>query len=151
MGMYAVDAADGADLAELGTSARDGRAASVSRRRQLSQGNGALNGGGNGTAAAAGGGATPTAEEPAAASNGPGASNGPNGQGASNGTQGAPGVAAAAAADGVASAHLGRAVSMERRRQLSQGKQALNGGGDRTAAAAGARARTFIVHRGGAR
>lgn len=47
-------------------------------------------------------------------------------------------------------AHLGRALSMQRRRQLSQGKQALNGGGDRTAAAAGAGAPVFVVHRGGA-
>ncbi len=43
----------------------------------------------------------------------------------------------------------GRAAAMQRRRQLSQGKQALNGRGDRTAAAAGAP--VFIVHRGGGR
>ncbi len=42
----------------------------------------------------------------------------------------------------------GRAAAMQRRRQLSQGKQALNGG-DR-AAAAGAGPRAFIVLRGGA-
>jgi hypothetical protein len=125
--MYAVDAANSADLAGLGTSAREGRAASVSRRRQLSQGNGALNGGGNGTASAAGGGATPTAEEPAAASNGQGASNGEQGA-ASNGTQ--------VATNGVAAAQAGRAVSMQRRRQASQGVQPLNGGGNGTAAAA---------------
>jgi hypothetical protein len=45
----------------------------------------------------------------------------------------------------------GRALSMQRRRQLSQGKQALNGEGDRAAAAAGTGAPTFIVLRGGAR
>ena len=45
----------------------------------------------------------------------------------------------------------GRAAATSRRRQLSQGKQALNGAGDRTAAAAGAGARVFIVRRGGAR
>jgi hypothetical protein len=46
----------------------------------------------------------------------------------------------------------GRAAAMQRRRQLSQGKQALNGGGgNRTAAAAGIRSAAFIVHRGGAR
>ena len=45
----------------------------------------------------------------------------------------------------------GRAAAMQRRRQLSQGKQALNDGGNRTAAAAGIRAAAFIVHRGGAR
>jgi hypothetical protein len=44
----------------------------------------------------------------------------------------------------------GRAISMQRRRQLSQGKQALNGEADRTAAA-GAGAPAFIVLRGGAR
>ena len=43
----------------------------------------------------------------------------------------------------------GRAAAMQRRRQLSKGKQALNGGGDR-AAAAGAGAPAFIVLRGGA-
>jgi hypothetical protein len=45
----------------------------------------------------------------------------------------------------------GRAAAMRRRRQLSQGKRALKGGGDRSAAAAGARAPVFVVHRGGAR
>jgi hypothetical protein len=45
----------------------------------------------------------------------------------------------------------GRAAAMQRRRQLSQGKQALNDGANRTAAAAGIRAAAFIVHRGGAR
>ena len=44
----------------------------------------------------------------------------------------------------------GRAAAMQRRRQLSQGKQALNDGGNRTAAAAGIRTAAFIVHRGGA-
>ena len=43
----------------------------------------------------------------------------------------------------------GRAAAMLRRRQLSKGKQALNGGGDQ-AAAAGAGAPAFIVLRGGA-
>jgi hypothetical protein len=118
--MYAVDAADSADLSELGTAARDGRAAAVSRRRQASQGIQVLNGGGNGTAAVADAGAPPAAEKPAAA---------PNGQGASNGTQGAP--------QGTGFATDGRAVSKQRRRQASQGIQALNGGGNGTAAAAG--------------
>jgi hypothetical protein len=44
----------------------------------------------------------------------------------------------------------GRAAAMARRRQLSKGKQALNGGGDRTAAGAGAGKPVLIVHRGGA-
>ena len=46
MGMYAVDAADTSDLVELRDAARNGRAAAVSRRRQLSQGKQALNGAG---------------------------------------------------------------------------------------------------------
>ncbi len=43
----------------------------------------------------------------------------------------------------------GRTAAMQRRRQLSQGKQALNGGDGRTAAAAGAGAPVLVVHRGG--
>ena len=57
MGMYAVDAADTADLGEFQTAARDGRAAAALRRRQLSQGKRALNGGGDRAAAATGAGA----------------------------------------------------------------------------------------------
>jgi hypothetical protein len=45
----------------------------------------------------------------------------------------------------------GRAAAMQRRREMSQGKQALNDGVNRTAAAAGIRAAAFIVHRGGGR
>ena len=56
MGMYAVDTADAAELGELRDAARGGRAAATLRRRQLSQGKQALNGGGR-TAAAAGAGA----------------------------------------------------------------------------------------------
>ena len=43
----------------------------------------------------------------------------------------------------------GRAAAKQRRRQLSQGKQALNGGGGKTATAAGGRAQALTVHRGG--
>ncbi len=53
----------------------------------------------------------------------------------------------AALRDGAGS---GRAAAMQRRRQLSQGKQALNVGGDRAAPAAGAGAPAFIVLSGGA-
>jgi hypothetical protein len=68
--------------------------------------------------------------------------------GAGEGARRAP----AAAADATPpAAHLGRALSMQRRRQLAQGKRALNGGRDRAAAATGARAPVFVVHRGGAR
>jgi hypothetical protein len=114
--MYAVDAADTADLGEFRTAARDGRAAAATRRRQLSQGKQALNRAGAAPAAedlANGGGASPAAT---------------NGQGAPDGTQGAP-EATAVPADPVAAAQFGRAISMQRRRQLSQGKVALNGGG----------------------
>jgi hypothetical protein len=44
----------------------------------------------------------------------------------------------------------GRAAAMQRRRQLAQGKKALNGGGDRAAPTAGTREPAFIVLRGGA-
>ena len=45
----------------------------------------------------------------------------------------------------------GRAVSMQRRRQLAQGKKALNAEGDGQPAAAGVGAPALIVLRGGAR
>jgi hypothetical protein len=118
-----------------------GRAVSMQRRRQLSQGKQALNGDNGRTAAEGGAGAPSGAENlygngagaPPVASNGQGSPDG--GQGAPNG--GAPG-GTAVGTNGVTGAHAGRAVSMQRRRQLSQGKQALNGDGDRTVAAAGA-------------
>ena len=125
MGMYAVQADDSGELAELQHAARDGRTAAMSRRRQLSQGKQALSGNG----------APPAAENlqvngagapPAAAT----------GQGASNGTQGAP-RGTAVATDGVGDVHLGRALSMQRRRQMSQGKRALDGDGASPAAANG--------------
>ncbi len=146
MRMYVVQTADSGDLAALRDAARDGRAAAMSRRRALAAGRSAL---------------APAHERvrtgfreaelrtPAAAVDAtPRAA--PNGQGTPSGVQGTPG-GTAVATDGVAAARLGRALSMQRRRQLSQGKQALNGGGDRTAAAAGAGAPVFIVHRGGGR
>jgi hypothetical protein len=95
----------------------------MQRRRQLSQGKQALNGG-----------APPEAEN-LQANGAAAAPAAPKGQGPSNGTQGAP-QGTAVASDGVGGAHLGRAVSMQRRRQLSQGKQALNGAGAPPAAAA---------------
>ena len=123
MGMYAVDTADGADLAEFSNASRDGRAAAMSRRVAQTQGKQALNGAGD----------PPAAENLHA--NGAGAASGaaPNGHGASNGTQEAP-RPTTAASDAVAGAHSGRAVSMQRRRQMSQGKQALDGAGGLPAA-----------------
>ena len=125
MGMYAVDTADPAELAKLGDAARNGRAAAALRRRALSQGKQALNGGGNGATAVNGAGAPPAAENLQANGAGapPVASNGPD---ASNGTPEVP-RETAGAGDSVAAAHFGRNVSKERRRQLSQGKQALKG------------------------
>ena len=145
MRLYAVQTADSGDLDALRDAARAGRAAAMARRRALAAGRSAL---------------APAPERvrtgfreagfraPAAAvdTTPPAA---PNGHGAPSSAQGAP-WATAVATDGVADAHLGRALSMQRRRQLSQGKQALNGGGERTAAAGGAGAPAFIVHRGGA-
>ena len=117
MGMYAVDTADAAELAELRDASRGGRAAATLRRRQLSQGKQALNGPG----------APPDGES--LQTNGAGAASAaPNGQGAPNGTQGAQ-EERAVPTDAVAAAHFGRSVSMERRRRMSQGKQALNGAG----------------------
>jgi hypothetical protein len=123
--MYAVQTADSADLAELLGGARDGVVAAKARRRQMAQGKQALLGAGPPPAtenlAVHGAGAPPAAS---------------NGQGPPNGAQGAPG-GSKVATDAVADAHLGRTLSQERRRQMSQGKQALTAGAGRTAAAAG--------------
>jgi len=54
-----------------------------------------------------------------------------------------------AAVDATPPARLARSISMQRRRQLAKGKRALNGGGDRTAATAGAGAPVLVVYRGG--
>jgi hypothetical protein len=89
----------------------------MERRRQLSQGKQALKGAG----------ALPAGENGHA--NGAGAASADaNGQAAPNGPQAAA-QGAGTVSDGVAAAHFGRSVSMERRRQLSQGKQALKGAG----------------------
>ena len=121
MGMYAVDTADAAELGEISGAARGGRAAAALRRRQLSQGKQALNGAG----------ALPAAENLQA--NGAGAAPAaPMGQGAPNGAQGAQ-EERAVPTDAVEAAHFGRSVSMERRRQMSQGKQAVDDGGARPA------------------
>ena len=115
MGMYAVDTAESAELGEFRNAARDGRTAAATRRRQLSQGKQALNGDG----------APPATEDLQA--NGTAAASAANGQATPNGTQRAP-EATASPTDAVAAAQFGRTVSMQRRRQLSQGKQALDGG-----------------------
>ena len=120
MERYGVPTADSGDLAARRDAARAGRAAAMSRRRALAAGRSAL---------------APAHERVRA--------------GFREAGRRAP-AAAVDATDGVADAHLGRALSMQRRRQMAQGKQALNGGGDRTGAA-GTGMPTFIVHRGGAR
>jgi hypothetical protein len=115
-------------MGALGDAARDGRAAAMARRRALAAGRSAL---------------PPSNERVRTAS---------NRHGAPSGAQGTPNPKGTASeTDAVTAARLGRALSMQRRRQLSQGKQALNGGGDRTAAAAPVRVRPFVVHRGGGR
>lgn len=146
MRLYVVPTAGTGDSAALRDAARDGRAAAMSRRRALAAGKSAL---------------APASERvrtgfreaglraPAAAADARPPAD-PDGQGAPSGAQGAP-AETAVATDDVAAARLGRSLSMQRRRQMSQGKQALSGGGDRTAAAAGADAPAFFVHRGGAR
>jgi hypothetical protein len=96
--------------------AQFGRTVSMQRRRQLSQGKQALNGGG-----------APPASEDLRANGTAAAASAANGQAAPDGTQRAP-EATAAPTDAVAAAQFGRTVSMQRRRQLSQGKQALDGG-----------------------
>src|SRR5215213_8943719 len=106
MGMYAVQAADSADLAVLGDAVRDSRAAAISRRRQLSQGKQALSAAGT----------LPAAENLQV--NGAGAPTAPaNGPAAPSGAQRAP-EAKAVATNGVADAHLGRTLSVQRRRQM---------------------------------
>src|SRR5947199_3473422 len=116
MGMYAVDTADAAELGQFRDAARGGRAAATLRRRQLSQGKQALNGAG-----------TPPAAEDLQV-DGARSAHAPNGQGAPSGSQGVR-EERAVPTDPVAAAHFGRSVSKERRRQLSQGKQALRGAG----------------------
>ena len=133
MRLHAVQTAPGGDLAALGEAAREGRAAAISRRRALAAGRSAL----------------PARErvrtrtrlraaERRAAAAGVDAPK-PTCSGASST---APGELAETAitAEDVAAAHLGRAMSMQRRRQLSQGKQALTALGRRA----------FVVLRGGA-
>ena len=130
MRLHVVQTAESGDLGAL-RDAPHGRAAAMSRRRALAAGRSAL--------------------EPAQERGRSGFREAElRAQGAPRGAPGAP-ERKAVATDGVASARLGRTLSMQRRRQLSQGKRALIGGGDRTAAESGARAPAFIVHRGGAR
>jgi hypothetical protein len=101
---------------DAAAAAHFGRSVSVERRRQLSAGKQALKGAG----------ALPAAENlQVDRASAPPA---PNGQGAPNGTQGAP-QGTAYASDAVAAANFGRSVSIQRRRQMSQGKQALDGAG----------------------
>jgi hypothetical protein len=132
MGTYGVPTRDSGDVVARRDAARDGRAAAMSRRRALAAGRSALAPAHErvrtGFREADLRAAAPAVDgKPLTASSG--------------GT--------AVAINGVAEGHLGRALSKQRRRQLSQGKRALNGGGDQVAVA-GAGAPTFTVHRGGA-
>ena len=145
MAMDENQTADSGDVAALRGAAHEARAAAKSHRRALAAGRSA-----SAPADERMGRPLREAELRAPAAAGNTTSAAPNGHGAPSGSQGAPGVMAVPI-NGVAAGRLGRALSMQRRRQLSQGKQALNGGGDRAAAAAGASPRSFIVHRGGAR
>ncbi len=139
MGLHEDQTTCRGDVAALRNAARDGRAAAMSRRRALAAGR---------TAPAPGHERARNASR-AVGLRAPEAAGGPtpavsDGQGARAALGATP-----IAIDGVAAGRLGRALSMQRRRQLSKGKQAL--GGDRTAAAAGAGPPVLIVHRSGAR
>ncbi len=115
-----------------------GRTISMQRRRQLSQGKQALNGGLNGGGpppAAADGQRGPSAVDAAhlgrtismqrrrQISQGKVALDGAGAPPAAANSQRGP----SAVSDGVAAAHLGRTISKQRRRQMSQGKMALDG------------------------
>lgn len=124
MGLHVVRTVDGSELAAVGELGRGARAAAMARRRALAAGRTAL----------------PLAHPRARSA----PSEQERGAGASR-ADAIPAAATSVATDGVAAARRGRALSMQRRRQLAQGKQALNGG--RTAAAG---APAFTIHRGGA-
>jgi len=138
MGMYAVQAADAGELAASRDAARHGRAAAVSRRRALAAGRSAL---------------TPAQERvrtglreaevraPASANGAP-----PTAGAERAGTEAEPAAETqpvveprpapegrGATSSALASAQSGRDLSMQRRRRLSQGKQALAGAGDEAA------------------
>jgi hypothetical protein len=146
MRVHVVQTADSGDRGALRDRARHGRAVATPRRRALAYDRSALAPSHERVrtgppeaelrAPAAAGDAT----RPAAA----------DGRATRSGAHGAP-EATAVPINGVAAARLGRALSMQRRRQLSRGKQALNGGADRTTGDAGAGAPAFTVVRGGAR
>ena len=146
MRLHVVQTADSGELDLLRNAARDGRAAAMSRRRALAAGKSAL-------ATTQGrlrtGFGKPELRAPAAVVDAtrPAA---PPARGIPSPVHEAPAVTAIAP-EGVAGARLGRAFSMQRRRQMSQGKQALISAGDRTSAAAGAVAPALVVRRGGAR
>ncbi|MDQ6728290.1 MAG: hypothetical protein M3066_19330 [Actinomycetota bacterium] len=139
MGMYEDQIADRGDQAAPRDAARDGRAAAMSRRRALAAGRSALAPEqvrtGLRKAERRAPAAAVEATRPAADS---------------KGAQGAPG-ATVIPTDAVAAGRLGRTMSMQRRRQLSKGKGALNGAGDDPTAAPSLGAPALIVYRGGAR
>ena len=134
MRLAGVQTAPSGDRAMLGDAAREGRAAAMSRRRALAAGRSALPARERVRTrtrlrAAERRGATAAVEVPK-----------PTCRGASSGALEELAEPAITAKDVVA-ARLGRAMSMQRRRQVSQGKQALTGLG----------ARAFVLLRGGAR
>ena len=140
MGLYEDQTVDRGDVAALRDAARNGRAAAMSRRRALAAGR---------TASAPAHERVRNASR-AAGLRAPEAAGGPtpaasDGRGALSGAHTALG-GTPIAIDGVAAGRLGRALSMQRRRQLSKGKQAL--ADDRTVTAAGAGTPVLIVHRG---
>ena len=133
MRLHAVQTASSGDLTALGDAAREGRAAAMSRRRALAAGRSAVPGSERVRTRTR----LPAAERRAATA----AVETP--RLAVHTLAGALEELAETTitAEDVAAAHVGRAISMERRRQVSQGKRALTGLGRRA----------FAVVRGGVR
>lgn len=132
MRLYVVQTDSSGSPPAPGEGAEHGRAAAMSRRRALAAGRTAL---------------APAAKRAPAAF--PEAPVGVSELAADPGPFGAPPGGTAVAINRAVDAHLGRTLSMQRRRQLAKGKRALNGG-DTPAVDSGEPA-TFVVHRGGAR
>ena len=146
MRMHVVQTTDNGELGSPRDGARDGRAAAKSRRRALAAGRTAL---APRHERVRTGSQEDALRDPAAAGDAtrPAACDGrPTPSAAQEAPEGT-----AVAINGMAAGRLGRALSMQRRRQLSKGKQALSGRGDKTAAAPGAGAPAFVVIRGGGR
>ncbi|HET7487261.1 MAG TPA: CsoS2 family carboxysome shell protein [Acidimicrobiales bacterium] len=130
--MYAVQTADAGELTALRQAAGGGRLAAMSRRRAVSTGQAGLGPAQErvrtGVREAEIRGPAATNGTAPAASNGREAPTAPVATNGSAPVQSAAPATAPAANGAVAEAHVGRALSRERRRQVSQGKGGLTGG-----------------------